>query len=326
MSSSQSNTSRLLSDDGEFGRIMAIGKNQLDDALSRLLMVDGQVEPSHVRQFREYAATNRIPLDHCWGRVDRVGRIRQTVLSIPNPGRTAMMFASRPQNASEIAALGELIDRASMALNDVDVRLAQALLQPEETLDRRAFGEGGFTELAVLSYLERPVPGRGEITPPSWPDRVTIEPYREAFVHDFIEALNLSYEQTLDCPELRGLRETADILDGHRGTGQFEPSLWSLLRIDGSPMGMILLNPSPTQKSIELVYFGLAVAARGTGLGRELLRHGLTLAAGRPEQTINLAVDDRNTPALKLYADADFRRSLRRIALIRPLRGAPAAE
>lgn len=320
MSSSQSNPGRLLSDDSEFGRIVAINEHQLDEALGRLLKIDGHVEPAHVRKFRDYAEENRIALNRCWGRVDAAGRIRQTVLAIRNPGRTAMMFCSHPEDASEIAALGELIDHAGSALADDDVRLVQSLLQPEESLERRAMTEGGFRELATLSYLERAVPERGEITQPSWPDRVTIEPYRESLIHDFHVALNRTYEQTLDCPELRGLRETSDILDGHRGTGTFDSALWALLRIDQSPMGLILFNPSPTQKSIELVYFGLAVAARGNGLGRALLRHGLNLVAGREENTINLAVDERNVPALKLYAREGFYRSLRRVALIRRLR------
>lgn len=320
MSRSPTNPGRLLSPDSEFGRIVAITDEQLDEALSRLLMIDGHVEPDHVRQLRAYAETNRIFLDHCWGRLDHRGCIRQTVLAIANPGRTAMVFASHPQDSRELTALGELIDHATTALGGNDVRLAQALLQPEEVLERRAFTEGGFDELAMLSYLERSAPETGEFTPPLWPDRVTIEPYRDALIDDFVTALERSYEETLDCPELRGLRDTSDILDGHRGTGQFDPSLWTLLRVDRQAMGLILFNPSPTQQTIELVYFGLSPAVRGSGLGEMLLRYGLSRVADRQEHTINLAVDERNAPALKLYARLGFRRSLRRVALIRSLR------
>jgi mycothiol synthase len=319
MSSSQSNMSRLLSDDRKYGRITAIRAGRLDEAIGRLLMMDGHVEPSQVKKFREYAETNRIGLEHVWGRVDEAGRVSQTVLAITNPGRTAMVFASHPVSGREITALGGLIDHACTSLAEADTRLAQALLQPEETLEAHSFIAGGFSELARLSYLERAVPKRDDIPQPSWPDRVTVEPYDESSRDEFLIALERTYKRTLDCPELRGMRETHDILDGHRGAGVFDPSLWTLLRMNREPMGLILLNPSPAQKSIELVYFGLAPAARGMGLGRELLRHGLNLVAGRDEKTINLAVDERNVPALKLYGRKGFSRTLCRIALIRPL-------
>jgi ribosomal-protein-alanine N-acetyltransferase len=87
---------------------------------------------------------------------------------------------------------------------------------------------------------------------------------------------------------------------------------------------MLLLNRSPASNTIELVYLGLAPAARGRGLGRQLLRHGLHLLGRREERAITLAVDEQNDPALALYRGEGFRRVLRRIALIRPL-GAAAS-
>jgi len=322
MSSSPSNTNRLHPTSDQDRGIVHVGDSRLNEALGRLLAIDGRIDPDHVHRFREFARENSIGLDHCWGRLDASGRISQTVLAIINPGRTAMVFASHPQEGNEIAALGELIDHAAGMLAESDVRLGQALLQPEESLERRAFIEGGFSELAMLSYRERTVPRPDEIPAPEWPSQVTIEPYRDSLIRDFMTALDRTYEHTHDCPELRGLRDTSDILDGHRGTGEFDPGLWTLMRIDNDPKGLILLNPSPAQKTIELVYFGLAVDSRGKGLGRALLRHGLHTITGREERMVNLAVDERNAPALRLYAREGFRRSLRRIALIRPMRGA----
>jgi len=71
--------------------------------------------------------------------------------------------------------------------------------------------------------------------------------------------------------------------------------------------------------SVELVYLGLVPEARGRGLGRRLLEHGLALLKGRSERAVVLAVDERNTPAMKLYREAGFRPSLRRVAFIRPV-------
>ena len=72
---------------------------------------------------------------------------------------------------------------------------------------------------------------------------------------------------------------------------------------------------------MELVYLGLAPGARGRGLGRQLLRHGLGLLHERRERSVTLAVDSRNTPALSLYESEGFRPAVQRAALIRSLQG-----
>jgi ribosomal protein S18 acetylase RimI-like enzyme len=96
--------------------------------------------------------------------------------------------------------------------------------------------------------------------------------------------------------------------------------LWTLLRIEGEPAGAVLLNPFPAHRTVELVYLGLAPSARGRGLGKQLLQHGLWLLNGRRERTLTLAVDQRNTPALAIYEAAGMRPVVRRVALIRSLR------
>ena len=208
-----------------------------------------------------------------WARLDEAGRIESTVLAVPNPGRTAIVFLSPCTAREQAAEQGELLQFACRELAERDVDLAQVLLPPEDTLPREAFLAGGFVDLAQLSYLERSLARRGRTPPPTWPDDVAAEPYRPALRDDMLMALELSYERTLDCPGLRGLRRTEDILAGHEGTGAFDPALWTLLRLDGAPCGALLFSRSAANDTIELVYVGLAPAARGRGLGRQLLRH-----------------------------------------------------
>ncbi len=154
---------------------------------------------------------------------------------------------------------------------------------------------------------------------------------------ELIDTLERSYVGTLDCPALAGLRRGDDVLDGHLHSGVFEPTLWTILRFRSGPhagrtAGVCLFNSSPPPAasasgvgaggSLELVYFGLVPEARGRGLGRLLLRHGLDGLRGRRESTVMLAVDDRNAPAHALYREAGFRLRFRRIAFIRSVRGA----
>jgi mycothiol synthase len=312
------------SDDPTF-RMIPVPAARQAEAVARLVSQGPRDDPAQSSRFMEYAATHGISLQSMWGLVDSADRLIATVLAVPSPGRTAMVFASHPRSPQQVTTVGRLIEHACRQLAAMHVDLAQMLLDPTEHLERQAALSGGMTELALLSYLERPLPRPRHARPPQWPEDVAVETYSEALHPHLLEALTASYEQTLDCPGLLGLRDTKDILEGHRASGQFDPALWTLIRVGGQAAGVLLLNPSPGSNSIELVYLGLAPAARGRGLGGLLLAHGLAQLAGRRERCITLAVDEANGPALKLYQSHGFRPVLRRIALIRPLRVSTSA-
>jgi ribosomal protein S18 acetylase RimI-like enzyme len=70
----------------------------------------------------------------------------------------------------------------------------------------------------------------------------------------------------------------------------------------------------------ELVYLGLSPQARGNGIARTLLMHGMHACSAARFRTISLAVDSRNSPARKLYAALGFTRVSSRAALVRRLR------
>jgi ribosomal protein S18 acetylase RimI-like enzyme len=313
-------------------RIIRVGDDRRLDAVERLLEGAGGAPRARSRpgdpdssrasaeRFLAFSGANSIRLDAMWARTDENGTIRGTVLAVPNPGRTAILFASVPRDRGEVSEQAALIDHASRALADMDVDLAQVLLDPRDALLQACFVEGGFHELARLSYLERPLPGARRLDEPDWPDDVALETYRDELDGEVVAVLEASYVDTLDCPGLRGLRRTRDILAGHRGTGEFDPALWTLLRVDGEACGVLMLNPAPASNTIELVYIGLAPSARGSGLGHRLLRHGLRQAATRSERAMTLAVDEQNRSAIAIYRREGFRRMLRRVALIRSVR------
>ena len=322
MTVSQTNPGQLHppEDDQPDHRIVQVGPQRQLEAVQRLVAVGSSSDAANAQRFMHYAKTNAIALDAMWSRVDGDDRIVQSVLAVVNPGRTAMIFASHPSSPQEVPLLGGLINHATSQLAARDVQLAQLLLEPEESLERQAALAGGFAELATLTYLQRAISKRSLPPMAQWSDDVAIEAYAERLYDDFLGALLGSYEDTLDCPKLFGLREPRDILAGHRATGKFDPSLWTLLRVAGEPAGVVLLNPFPEQRTIELVYLGLAPVVRGRGFGRQLLRHALHLLHGRRERIVTLAVDENNAPALQIYREAGFRSELRRVALIRSLR------
>jgi len=288
------------------------------EAIERLVSPRPTPLQAAARRFLDHAAGHRIDLSHLWAGWDEHDRIVASVLIVPAPGRTAMVFAGQPRSDRHAERTSIVVRKACAALDPHDVRLAQALLEPGERHLRTALTRAGFDRLAGLAYLERPLPDRPTAAAAPTPG-LTLEPWDEAAIDDWLEVLEASYEQTLDCPGLRGLRRTSDVLEGHRSIGRFEPALWQLLRRDGRPVGSCLLNPSPASGTVELVYLGLTPSARGDGLGRWLLTRGLDALVGRPERVVSLAVDENNGPARRLYASTGFRSVLRREAWILPI-------
>jgi len=301
--------------------VVRIGAAQRLAAADRL--VGGSEDTTRTgKRFLAAAEAHGIDLTHMWASVEGSGRsvvVRQVALAVPGTGRTAMIFTSAPRTPAEQQELGAVIDRVCTGLTST--MLAQALLEAHERPVRQALVHAGFRDVGTLAYLRRPVPKAGEFAKvQDWPEGVKVRNWKPGDDAILGAALEESYEATLDCPELCGLRETSDVIASHRGTGTFDPKLWWIVMLEDRPAGAMLFNPSPEQGSIELVYLGLSPALRGRGVGRRLVMHGLAHLCGRREAWINCAVDRRNTPAMKLYDAVGFRAFAERMALVRPLR------
>lgn len=139
---------------------------------------------------------------------------------------------------------------------------------------------------------------------------------------EFRAVLQATYTGSLDMPELEGTRGLDDILDGHRAAGLFVPERWQVGRIRGEPeaAAVLLMAEIPGRDAWEVIYLGLTPAAQGRGLGRDVLQHALDLAR-EDTPRLELAVDLRNTPAVRLYRSAGFTARDRRtvhLALLGP--------
>jgi len=197
--------------------------------------------------------------------------------------------------------------------------VAQALIPDKDLSVGAAFERAGFWRLASLQYLKREVRDSDRTLEDGPPGDVELVPWRETDDRELSEALERSYEGTLDCPELCDLRDTSDVIASHRASGHWDPDMWWVVRRDGAPAGAMLFNPAPELGTIELVYLGLAPPLRGVGVGRRLLRWGLGGFVERLERSVTCAVDERNAPARSMYARLGFRAFERRTAYVRAL-------
>jgi GNAT superfamily N-acetyltransferase len=319
-------------------------------AASRLV---GQSLPDVLAAGRRLVdAASRFGLDfrECWGVVDPDPaapiRVRQACLASIGVGRTAMLFISEPPRGGDpggpAQGLAERVASVRMACAELGrevparAHLAQGLPDPTETWSVTALRHAGFTSIGTLEYLTRP--GAARVAPEvrslmvlapahTWPPGVVVRRVDEVGAardadRVLVDTLDRTYVATLDCPELCGLRATADILASHKATGAFDPSLWWILEYEGVAEGCCLMSAVPESRSLELVYLGLSPRVRGMRLGSRLLGLGITNASAHHRGwPVMCAVDQRNAPARGLYARFGFEATGRREALVMPLRG-----
>lgn len=300
-------------------------------------LVSGPDRTRAAMQLVANAPAHGIDLNLLWGvqgEHQGSGFIRQVVMGVPSAGRTGMLFLSEPrverrfgtadEQSAELTASLAAANAALPTTSRKPVRICQALIEPEHTWADRACRDAGMTWVGRLSFLRKPFNvERNAESPTAWPAGVTVERVRDP--QDFgangsgaalERALEGSYEDTLDCPELCGLRSTRDVIASHMATGSFDPNRWWLLRVNGAPEGCCLLNHCPATFSIELVYLGISPRARGMGLGTRLLAHALSRVNAANVREITCAVDTRNEPALKLYHAQGFRAFSARVGFV----------
>lgn len=264
-------------------------------------------------RFLKEANREGLSLQDLWKRVDARGMLVAAGLLASNPGRTAALAISPIQGreqASEMVALIQAMTRHALGPGNID--LIQFLAESNDDLELGVLKAAGFLDLAVLVSMERNNSRNAKAPHPIANVALTSQSIADA---DMLALLRATYVDSLDCPGLSKLRHEKDILDGHRRGGNFDQQLWTVLQINGVNAGVSMVNRTPTADCLEIAYFGLAKFARGQGFGAHLLDHTLFLAAKHCERSILLAVDERNSPALRLYVSRGFRVISRRVAL-----------
>ncbi|MDG3007818.1 GNAT family N-acetyltransferase [Paludisphaera mucosa] len=275
--------------------------------------LERRVRSALVAQALEDDRTGRVDLSGLWiarkagwGSSPRlVGALLTQVL----PGRAAAVWAPQTTavwNRPEVAAA--LVRGALDALRGDGVAIAQAVL--DESADPRGgpdLARGGMPRVTELVYLRRET-----ATPLAAPRRPAaarlawrgLDEVGEPALRDALEA---TYAGSLDMPEIEGARSIDEVLEGHRGAAGHHPDRWRLGFAPDDPeaVAVLLLAASPDRDAWEVVYLGLRPRARGRGFGAQAVAHALE--AARPHaEAIELAVDARNDPAVRLYRATGF--------------------
>lgn len=228
-----------------------------------------------------------------------------TSLAIDSPGASAMAFISTP-HASDITPQGT-VDALSSLLTEAWERgmsMVEILLMPGSNVTAKIATQADFRFITRLLYLRRRKSVTKKVSDVAndieW---VCYSPNSEEL---FLRAVELTYAQSLDCPELTGIRPMEDVLAAHRSVGEHDPAFWWVATRSDEPVGVLLLSRIQTRKAMEIVYMGVSQAARGTGVADALLDRAIKATIGDDVSELALAVDRRNHPARRMYARWGF--------------------
>jgi mycothiol synthase len=306
-------------------------REQIQPGLRLVLGSGGRAaDEETVVDFVRYSVQRRINLNDLWV-AERGGPLVWAILPIVSPGRTMLLIApgGQPRSDDGPKIAGNLIDSICDHFAGRGVVMTQLLLDPDDAAALQISLERSFQQMAELLYLQADV--RRTIPAPVMPDGYDWLTYSPATHAAFAATIVQSYHESLDCPALNGLRDIDDVIAGHKASGaagEFDPSLWFVLREQGQPVAVLLLARTGHNDTAELVYLGLVPAARGRGLADLIMRQALHTLGAHGLASLALAVDGNNAPALRLYHRHGLRRIGSKLAMLRDLRrvaaGAPS--
>jgi ribosomal protein S18 acetylase RimI-like enzyme len=173
-----------------------------------------------------------------------------------------------------------------------------------------ALASAGMNPVAKLLQMERDEVRRPLASPTIQNGKLGFKQHDEISTRDWHAIIEATYIETLDIPELNGVRTIRNTLAGYASTQPRMkqpriPGTWWVIQDDCVNIGCLLLTPSDDQHC-ELTYLGLAPTSRGKGHSRAIMDHLDSWATSHGIERMTLAVDIRNTPAIRLYQSRGF--------------------
>jgi len=277
-----------------------------------------RADDSRVDEFIEVAGQRGILLSRMYA-AELAGKMIWSLLPVQNPGRTILILGTPHASADLSEPARQTLLLCCDEFGKAGIHVAQALLEPGDAALANLYTSAGFVRIAELYYMQRTIRRAKEV--PTLPDAFRILTYSLANHALFAQAILNSYEQSMDCPMLSGMREIDDIMAGHQSVGIFDPLDWMVVLQRDVPVAVLLLNQTIHGEGLELVYLGVCPEARGQGLGEYLMRVTERRVVEKNAGALSLTVDSKNIPAVKLYHRHGLERAATKIAMIKNLRG-----
>jgi ribosomal protein S18 acetylase RimI-like enzyme len=229
---------------------------------------------------------------------------------VPGTAGAALVWLPRWRaNSGSDADADRLIARGMDWLRSRGARVTQVVAGLAEHDLQAPLWRAGFLSVGPLVTLHHDL---GDM-PPQRP-QPSIETQRAEDLGDEAlgELIADTYVGSLDFPELNGARSMADVVVGHRATGQHRPADWFVVRGGGETVGVLLLAKLEEFGVWELSYLGIRPRFRRQGWGLRMVAAAVRHVREAMGEQLEVAVDARNLPALQLYDRAGFRRVAQR--------------
>jgi GNAT superfamily N-acetyltransferase len=239
-------------------------------------------------------------------------RVLAASMLVQSAGKTGFLVHSPAASPGvDFDALVAMLAHVSRLGLAGGLSMVQELLTPGPSQDITALQRAGYELLAELIYMRQNVSEAIAPSPLAGAGRRNYGQYTE---QELGEVILRTYEDSRDCPRLRGVRRIEDIIAGHKASGMFFPDGWAIYYLGGKPAGCILINESTADQEAELVYFGVVPEFRGKGLSRLMLREGAAQVRSCGKRRLFLAVDAQNHFACRLYESEGFKATHRSLA------------
>ncbi len=210
-----------------------------------------------------------------------------------------------PSSEAMVAFMIEMIRGMLTSALESGVGVVQSVVELGESRDR-ILARAGMFHVADLQQMECRVL---DVVHQRRDDGKALGKWRrfqESDLSIWLDLLEKSYENTMDCPKMNGLRIVQDTWDGYVASAQGDLREWWICEVDSAIHGCLLLTRL-SEDSMELTYMALLPAYRGIGLGPQMLDYALERCVELRVETLVLSVDCENVPALRLYEKRGFR-------------------
>jgi ribosomal protein S18 acetylase RimI-like enzyme len=243
------------------------------------------------------------------------GQIRGSAWGQRQSGNIAVFWPPQLVGDVDVATSYRLAEAVVCDLDASAIEMTQVLVGPADSARVPELERVNFCRLAELLYMTCEAP-RFPRERPSFGD-VTFTAYNDSQRTRLMRLIERSYEATLDCVGLNGVRDLHHVVAGYQATGTYRPENWLIVSAGQTDAGILLLADHPKAGHWELMYMGLVPEARGRGWGRQITQHAQWLASRAGVARIVLAVDSQNEPALRMYRSAGFEMWDRRTVYVR---------
>ncbi len=227
------------------------------------------------------------------------------------PGDLATLGGARATHEQAVAIAAQLlVSQISHIRQRLPAAHVQAAVDVNDLDSQRILRLAGFAQLTEVDQLWLGLENHQFLDPtiqqPSSGEILQLSSANSLSRSRFERLLGETFDQTLDCPELNGIRSLTQVLDTFLSGKPFRDCKhWSVACLEDRLAGCLLLTRH-NRELVELSYMGLAPWARGKQLGWQLIHQAQAQATQLGATMLVVAADVRNLPAIGLYRKNGF--------------------